>query len=759
MNFSDTPRKFIESYPGNGREVLTPNGYKEILEVHKTIKYPKFRIELDNGLSLECAHNHVVINKDMKEIYVEDSLNQILLTENGLSEVIKVTDLKIEEHMYDISIDSEDELYYSNGILSHNSGKSVTVGIYLSHLILYENDINIGVAAQESGMAKEFLNKVKEIFIELPIWLTPGVKSWNVKSVSFENGVRLLSDVASSNAFRGHTCLRGDTKIECLNTETNEEELISLEELYKLKTKYKIKTLNGYENFQGIKRVKESGISIHLSNKKIINCTLSHRICVGVNSSGKIFRQAKNLKINDKIKNLKIVNIVKDKEQYYYDPINVDNGTYLVQDIVHHNCTYIVTDEAAYISGNDNGTTKFNAYLDSMLPSQSSLAKKKNIFISTANGRNEFYKLYMGALTNGIEKIQKTIKKSDLDKYLTVIDLKEEDDDTYKITYTKSKPGQNGSVHFTTDWRVVPRWNQDGTPKSPEKFREEIVASKGELFFQQAYGNDFLGSSNTLISPEKLESLVAIEPETIKDNKLNIYEHPIKGHKYIMGVDPSKDGIDAFAIQIIDITNFNFKQVATAKLQIDYLLMPEFIDEWCNYYNKPYLIIENNEGAGQSVADQMYQTFEYENLHFDKISNKRKKYPGTRTTTKSRKQIIQTMKTFIENDKIEIVDGATIEEFYSFILINNKYQATEGTHDDMIMSLALTFTLFNDTKNFGDMKEITKRLFTELEETEEVHIEDLITVGSFDDSVEINDNYKRDDLSYDEYIGISQESF
>jgi len=234
-----TPRKFIESYPGNGRRISTPQGDTEILEVHKTIPYRKYKIILKNGMMLECAYNHVVITDNNNEVYAKDCLGKFLQTENGISKVINVIDLNIEENMYDVSLASKEEVYYSNGILSHNSGKSVTVGIYLCWLALFEKDINIGIAAQSNAMASEFLTKVKDIFMELPIWLTPGVKVWNVKSISLENGVRLMSDTASSNAFRGHTCLRGDTEIDIL--ENGVEKTVKIEELY---TKIKTESIN-----------------------------------------------------------------------------------------------------------------------------------------------------------------------------------------------------------------------------------------------------------------------------------------------------------------------------------------------------------------------------------------------------------------------------------------------------------------------------------------------------------------------------------
>jgi len=229
--------KFIESYPGNGRKILTHKGYVEILEVHKTIKLSKFQIKLENGIEFSGAENHVIIGSNFEEIFIKDSLNKVVKTVNGNSKVIYVKNTNIKEHMYDISIDSEDELYYSNGILSHNSGKSVTVGIYLTHLALFEKDVNIGIAAQKHSMSKEFLTKVKDIFIELPIWLTPGVKVWNMTSISLENGVRVLADTASSDSFRGHTCLRGDSKIKLFDIFQNKEIKITFDELYNILNK------------------------------------------------------------------------------------------------------------------------------------------------------------------------------------------------------------------------------------------------------------------------------------------------------------------------------------------------------------------------------------------------------------------------------------------------------------------------------------------------------------------------------------------
>ena len=451
---------------------------------------------------------------------------------------------------------------------------------------------------------------------------------------------------------------------------------------HKFTRKYSVLTKNGFKKFDGIKKTNHScSLKFYFSDKTNIECSVNHLF----NVKDDVFTEANKLKIGDVISGKKIVDIqTKELETELYDLLNVQDGHhYITSGVTSHNCAFIKS-------------TVWEEFADSIFPSQSGLAWKKNIVLSTANGMNHFYQMVKGA-----------------------------------------REDSNGMNIFEVNWRDVPRYNPDGTQMKPEEFMEKIVKKHGIIYFNQNYANEFLGSSHTLISSDKLSNMKEGEVERIADGKLKIYHEPQPGHKYIMAVDPAKDGTDAFAVQIVDITDFKFIQAATAQLQIDYLLMPEFIDEWARDYNNAYLIIENNEGAGQSIADQMYQTYEYENLHFDKDvgRNKKKKYPGFRTTSKTRKQILQTLKLFIENDKLEVNDKKTINEFYQFILVNGKFQADDGAHDDMIMSLALIFVPFCNTKNFEDMKALVKNLYDDdLPEEEKVDFGELLTIGSFDDS-------------------------
>ena len=79
--------------------------------------------------------------------------------------------------------------------------------------------------------------------------------------------------------------------------------------------------------------------------------------------------------------------------------------------------------------------------------------------------------------------------------------------------------------------------------------------------FTQEFGNSFIGGSNTLISPECLLSLKAIDPIK-EDYNLRVYKDPEVGHEYMIFVDVAKGrGQDYSTFNIIDITSKPFNQV------------------------------------------------------------------------------------------------------------------------------------------------------------------------------------------------------
>lgn len=184
--------------------VLTPIGYLPIKYVHQTVPLPEVVVTVA-GDEIRCAEKHVFFDGYGHEIYAKDTLGKYIDTKSGPKEVLSVEYTGVEKPMYDITLPYFHR-YYTNSFLSHNSGKSVTISIYLTWLFTFKENMNIGICANKGALAREFLNNVKNIYVAMPIWMQQGITIWNKGSIYNENNMRILTDVPSSNAFRGFTC-------------------------------------------------------------------------------------------------------------------------------------------------------------------------------------------------------------------------------------------------------------------------------------------------------------------------------------------------------------------------------------------------------------------------------------------------------------------------------------------------------------------------------------------------------------------------
>lgn len=380
-------------------------------------------------------------------------------------------------------------------------------------------------------------------------------------------------------------------------------------------------------------------------------------------------------------------------------------------------CAILVIDECAFIRSN-----VWKEMEDSVFPSQSALGWKKNIIISTPNGVNHFKKIVDGA-----------------------------------------KNKTNGFKYHFVNWRDVPRYDSKGNILTPEQFKEKTIKKHGEKFFLQNYACSFLGSSLTLPSAETLDKLSnsTKEPEYLRDSRLKIYKEPQKDHIYFLAVDPAKSGEDAFAVQIVDLTSKPFEQVATAQLfKCNFQKMPVFIVEWGEIYNNAFIIIENNEGAGTYISSVLKLSYDYPNLFYEKKKGKIADLePGFRTTQKTRPQILDILKSFLDNEILILHDAETVSELSTFILKNDKYQADDGCHDDLVMSLALIFAPFCDIKNFDDIEWVISYLYDPEKACKDTSkFYEHFVIGNFDsfddDSYELSN--KMSEYEYSDFDDFSQ---
>jgi len=335
-------------------------------------------------------------------------------------------------------------------------------------------------------------------------------------------------------------------------------------------------------------------------------------------------------------------------------------------------------------------------FFTSTYPVISSGKSSKVIIVSTPNGLNLFYKMWMDAIEG--RSLYKTLE-----------------------------------IH----------WSQ--VPGRDQKWKEETIRNTSEEQFRQEFETEFIGSSATLISGAKLRSLAFHDPMRIEDDgHLFVYEDPKPGRIYIAMVDCSEGvGLDYHTINIVDATEAPYKQVARYRNnKLPLLFLPTVIYALASRYNQAYVLIETNN-VGQQVVDILHYDLEYENIyklehHHIKGQSisagfKRSVAFGVKTTKSVKKIGCANLKTLIENNKLIINDFDTIAELNTFVRKKDTYAAEEGNNDDIVMGLVL-FAWLTAQTFFKDETRIDIRKIL-LEEQNLLGEESVLPFGFIEDGL------------------------
>jgi len=353
----------------------------------------------------------------------------------------------------------------------------------------------------------------------------------------------------------------------------------------------------------------------------------------------------------------------------------------------------VVLDEFAHVE-----TNLQEEFFESTYPTLSSGKTTKLIIISTPKGMNLFHKIW-----------------------------------------TEAEQGKNEFKTFRVDW-----WQVEGRD---EKWKEETLRNIGEQRFNQEYGNEFLGSDETLISGSTLRSLVWQTPISDDGNGLRIYEQPAENRPYVITVDTAEGvGGDYHAISVFDVSSVPYKQVATYRNNtLSIYVFPTIVYNLGMKYNEAMVLVELMS-TGKQIVDMLRLDLEYENiLMIDSNQKKGQSIGGgfkkTSTfglkTNKATKKIgCSNLKSLIEQTKLLVVDEHTIKELYSFVRHNDTYKAEDGRHDDMAMTLVL-FAWMTAQKYFTELTDIDVRASFLNNENDAIY-EDLSPVGIFIDGREVD---------------------
>ena len=366
--------------------------------------------------------------------------------------------------------------------------------------------------------------------------------------------------------------------------------------------------------------------------------------------------------------------------------------------------TYLVMDEAAYI---DNGDEVFGAALTALGTGG------KATLISTPRGMDAlYYKTY---------DLAKQGKNS-----FNIIEMKWYED----LRYNKDLRWIKGEVEeveteFTFNsynarleygWKPTSSWYEEmcrGMNNDAKMIAQELDVS-------------FIGSGGNVINEDDIEyqnkhNVRDAVVTTGQDNETWIWEPPIEGHQYIMGVDVSRgDGEDASTIVILDFTTMTQVMEYQGKIPPD--LLAQVVEQYGNEY-KAYTVVDITGGMGVSTVLKLLE-FDYKRLHYGDVNgkvlsskqrelssfNKDTKTPGFQATN-VRLPMIANLEYKIRTDGVKIRSRRMTSEMKTFIYKNGRPDHMDGYHDDLLMSLAMCLWVVEHSfKNLEKMEKQTKAI-------------------------------------------------
>ena len=350
----------------------------------------------------------------------------------------------------------------------------------------------------------------------------------------------------------------------------------------------------------------------------------------------------------------------------------------------------IFLDEFAHVPN-----TIAESFFTSVYPTISSGETTKVFIVSTPLGMNLFYKMWVDA-------------EEKRNNYIPI------------------------EVHYTQ------------VPGRDEKWKLETIKNTSETQFNQEFLCEFLGSTHTLIDPSKLRSMVFKKPIFSKNN-IDVYEEPIKKATYCMIVDTAQGkGQDFSAFSVFDVSQIPYRQVAKYRdNKISPMLYPNIIYQVGMKYNTAFTLLEIND-MGSQVAEALHYDLEYENVMITSMKGRagqqigggfsKNIQLGIRTSKQLKRIGCATLKEMIETDKLIVPDFETIAELTTFASRHNSFEAEEGSHDDLAMTLVI-FAWLVQQRYFKDMTDLDLRQKM-YEDYEEQFEQDMLPFGIIDDGLE-----------------------
>lgn len=173
---------------------------------------------------------------------------------------------------------------------------------------------------------------------------------------------------------------------------------------------------------------------------------------------------------------------------------------------------------------------------------------------------------------------------------------------------------------------------------------------------------------------------------------------------FIIAMDTAQGGGDYTSLQVMSTTKLDVPIVYHSQQPTS-----EFIPQLHRFLEalsdttkvKPIIAIERNNGgllhaerlAGLNMR-QVYSMFKMPDFGNSSIRIEDPNRYGWDTNGATRPVMISELRTAVHQELIKVYDAQTYAEMLSFIVKNGKPQAERNAHDDLIMSLAIAWQIY-----------------------------------------------------------------
>lgn len=314
------------------------------------------------------------------------------------------------------------------------------------------------------------------------------------------------------------------------------------------------------------------------------------------------------------------------------------------------------------------------------------------IIESTANGFNYFYDMWKKAEEGKSDFIPVFFPWYIEEKYRMPYD-------GFELTqYELEIKDQFNLDNEQIAWR---RWCiQNNCNGDLEKFRQEYPITPEEAFITS--GTSVFDTQIVLDRMKKLhdplrkgyyrydyDGLHITNIQWVDDEKgyITIYYDPTDDFTVLSG-DTAEDGEDYFAGHILDRSG---KQCAVLHQQFDEVEFTRQIYCFGTMYHSLIALEVNYSTYPVRELQRLGYPYMYVRETFDTIQKMNVKKYGFKTTKLTRPTIISKLVDIMKDHIYLINDMDTLNEALSFVKIKGKPQASEGTHDDLIISIGIGY--------------------------------------------------------------------